>query len=122
MTAFDRFTLPVIFVAGLVGAAGVALAAAGAHLGGALIGPASTMCLAHAPAMLALAALSSARLRTAIPSALLLGIGTLLFSGDLTFKQFYGESLFPMAAPTGGMMVIIGWLVAAVGVFLPPRT
>ena len=79
------------------------------------------MCLAHAPAILALLALSP-RLRTATPAAIALGIGTLLFSGDLVFKQFVGASLFPMAAPAGGILMIVGWLVAASGALLPKRT
>jgi uncharacterized membrane protein YgdD (TMEM256/DUF423 family) len=37
-------------------------------------------------------------------------IGTTLFAGDLTLRQYAGHSLFPMAAPTGGTMMIASWL------------
>jgi uncharacterized membrane protein YgdD (TMEM256/DUF423 family) len=33
-----------------------------------------------------------------------------LFAGDLSLRQYAGHSLFPMAAPTGGMVMIAGWL------------
>lgn len=105
----------VLLMAGLCGASGVALAAAATHMGGALLGPASAMCLAHAPAMLALF-VGAERIRTATLAGLAMGLGTLLFAGDLVMKQFYGISLFPMAAPAGGMLMIGSWLVAAAGV------
>lgn len=115
MSALDAKLGPwLVVLAGLLGAAGVALAAMATHMGGDLLGPASAMCLAHAPAMLALYAASS-RLRTAIPAGALMGIGAAVFAGDLALKQFYGTSLFPLAAPSGGMMMIGGWLVAGAG-------
>ncbi|GEO85566.1 MULTISPECIES: DUF423 domain-containing protein [Alphaproteobacteria] len=114
----DRIRPLVLLLAGLIGASGVALAAAATHMGGALLGPASAMCLAHAPAMLALYA-GHKLIRPATGAGLLMGIGTVLFAGDLALKQFYGTSLFPMAAPTGGVLMMIGWLVAALGAFVP---
>jgi Uncharacterized small membrane protein len=119
----DRVRPLVVVLAGLIGAAGVALAAAATHAGGeALLGPASTMCLAHAPAMLALFA-AHRFLRTATGAALLMAVGTLLFAGDLVLKHFYGSGLFPMAAPTGGITMMISWLLAGVGALMPaPRS
>lgn len=119
MTGFcDRIRPLVLLLAGLMGACGVALAAAATHMGGALLGPASAMCLAHAPAMLALFA-GHRLIRTATGAALLMGIGTLLFAGDLVLKQVYGTGLFPMAAPTGGILMMLGWLLAGAGAFSP---
>lgn len=106
----------VVLLAGLIGAAGVAMAAAATHMGGALLGPASAMCLAHAPALLALHA-GRGSIRTATAAAFLMGFGAALFAGDLAAKQFLGFGLFPMAAPTGGMLMIAGWLVAGAGAF-----
>jgi uncharacterized membrane protein YgdD (TMEM256/DUF423 family) len=107
--------------AGLFGAAGVALAAAASHAGGeALLRPASTICLAHAPALLALA-LAGERLPLSAAAALGLTFGTLLFSGDLLARHVFGSGLFPMAAPTGGMILIASWLALAVGFALIPR-
>jgi uncharacterized membrane protein YgdD (TMEM256/DUF423 family) len=100
---------------GLLGAAGVALAAGASHGGDAhFLGSASTMCLAHAPALLALHA-GYGRLRAAGLAALLLGLGTLLFAADLVCRHAIGNGLFPLAAPTGGFMMISGWIVVSLG-------
>lgn len=99
--------------AGLIGAAGVALAAAASHAGGeALLRPASTICLAHAPALLALS-VGDERIRLARPVALGMLLGTALFAGDLAARQFLGRGLFPMAAPTGGLALIASWILLA---------
>ncbi|MFT4185243.1 MAG: DUF423 domain-containing protein [Rhizobium sp.] len=111
-----------LFVAGLLGAAGVALAAAASHGGDThFLGSASTMSLAHAPALLALHA-GYDRIRTAPLAAVLLGLGTLIFAGDLVSRHVFGSSLFPMAAPTGGMGMVAGWVVVALGAFFRKRT
>ncbi|MDO6964396.1 DUF423 domain-containing protein [Rhizobium alvei] len=119
MTAgFARLTL---FLAGLIGAAGVALSAMAAH--GAdphLIGTAASICLAHAPALLGLYA-GFDRIRTAVPASLLIGLGCLLFAGDLLYRTEAGQGLFPMSAPTGGTMMILGWVILAIGALLPAR-
>jgi len=106
-----------LFIAGILGGAGVALAAAASHGGDAhFLGAASTMCLAHAPALLALYA-GYDRIRTAPLAAVLLGLGTLIFAGDLVVRHFGGNSLFPLAAPAGGLGMIAGWAVVALGAF-----
>ncbi|MBY5758492.1 DUF423 domain-containing protein [Rhizobium leguminosarum] len=114
---------PVLYLfAGLFGVAGVALAALAAHGGGEanLAASASAMCLAHAPALLALA-LGNVRLRTAWLAGLLMIVGTLLFAGDLATLRFTGSSLFPYAAPTGGWAMMLGWLAVAAGAVLRIR-
>ncbi|MBP2236704.1 uncharacterized membrane protein YgdD (TMEM256/DUF423 family) [Sinorhizobium kostiense] len=108
-----------LFVAGLMGLFGVAAAAAASH--GAdprLLGGASAMCLAHAPALVALHG-GWAHFRTAALSALLLAVGTALFAGDLTLRHFAGHGFFPMSAPIGGLTMMAGWLAVALGCFLP---
>ncbi|MBY5915781.1 DUF423 domain-containing protein [Rhizobium leguminosarum] len=108
---------PVLYLfAGLFGVAGVALAALAAHGGGEanLAASASAMCLAHAPALLALA-LGNTRLRTAWLAGFLLIVGTLLFASDLVTLRFTGSGLFPYAAPTGGWAMMLGWLAVAAG-------
>ncbi|MBX4969927.1 DUF423 domain-containing protein [Rhizobium binae] len=108
---------PVLYLfAGLFGAAGVALAALAAHGGGQanLPASASAMCLAHAPALLALA-LGTTRLKTAWLAGFLMIVGTLLFAGDLVTLQFTAASLFPYAAPIGGWAMMLGWLAVAAG-------
>ena len=111
-----------LFFAGLLGGGGVALAAAASHGGDThFLGSASTMCLAHAPALLALYA-GYDRIRTAPLAALLLGLGTLIFAGDLISRHFGGSSLFPLAAPTGGLGMIAGWAAIALGAFFRTGT
>jgi uncharacterized membrane protein YgdD (TMEM256/DUF423 family) len=103
-----------IAYAGLAGAAGVALAAAGAH-GTALsaLTPPAYFLIMHAAAATAIAVIAT---RAAHPvgfllAALILLIGVSLFSGDIAARTFLGHRLFPMAAPTGGSIMILGWLV-----------
>ncbi|SMC39271.1 DUF423 domain-containing protein [Rhizobium sp. RU36D] len=120
MRALDRFRRLILLLAGLIGTCGVAFAALATHMGGVLLGPASAMCLAHAPAMLALY-VGHTVIRTATPAGLLMAAGTLFFAGDLALKQFLGTGLFPMAAPSGGILMMLGWLTAGAGAMLPPH-
>ena len=111
----------ILFVSGLMGASGVALAAAASHGGNTqFLGSASTMCLAHAPVLLGLY-LAYRHFRTATPAALVLGFGTLVFAGDLVARHFLGTRLFPFAAPLGGVGMMLGWLLVAAGAFMRAR-
>jgi uncharacterized membrane protein YgdD (TMEM256/DUF423 family) len=104
--------------AGLFGMCGIGLAAAASHLDDQrLLGGAALMCLVHAPALLALA-LSGQRLRLAGLSGALFILGVLLFAGDLVKRHYIGAGLFPMSAPSGGMIMMAGWLVAGLGALL----
>ncbi|WP_426238766.1 DUF423 domain-containing protein [Pararhizobium sp. DWP1-1-3] len=112
-----QFRTVTLFIAGLMGLSGVISAAAASH--GAdprLLGGASAMCLAHAPALIALYAAWPV-MRTAAISALLLSTGTALFAADLTARHFLGHGLFPMSAPTGGVLMMLGWVSVATGAF-----
>lgn len=112
----------VLFVSGLTGLSGVALAAAASHGGDThFLGNASTMCLAHAPVLLALY-IGHSTFRTATLSALALGLGTIIFAGDLVARHYLGDRLFPFAAPMGGTLMMLGWLLTAVGAFFGRRT
>jgi uncharacterized membrane protein YgdD (TMEM256/DUF423 family) len=102
---------PLLFAAGLLGASGVALSAAAAHQGIANVATAASFLLMHAPAFLALSLLSGNRLRSIGSWTLLLGL--VIFSGDLLARAYLGTRLFPMAAPSGGVLMIGGWLVIA---------
>ena len=122
MTRSERVRPVVLFLSGVLGAAGVMLAAAATHTGETyMLGNASTMCLAHAPVLLALY-IGWDRVATAMPAGLTLGLGTVLFVGDLVSRHFMGSGLFPMAAPTGGMAMIIGWLVLTASAFFRTKT
>jgi uncharacterized membrane protein YgdD (TMEM256/DUF423 family) len=112
-------------LAGAMGAAGVALAAASAHQPDATrLASASSMLLFHASAVLAtvlLAERSVIHMRLGLAAALGFVIAAALFAGDLTLRQYAGHSLFPMAAPTGGTLLIVSWLVLAVAAVWPRR-
>ncbi len=103
-----------IVLAGLLGAAGVALAAAGAH-GHPQSGldSAGYLLLVHAAATLAgAAALHQQLLARALGTAALFGlvIGAALFAADVAMRAFVGHRLFPFAAPSGGVIMIVSWL------------
>jgi uncharacterized membrane protein YgdD (TMEM256/DUF423 family) len=111
---FPRLTL---FLAGLIGAGGVIFSAMAAHGGDThLFSAAATACMAQAPALLGIY-IGWERIRTALIASALIGIGCLLFAGDLIFRTRFGHGLFPMSAPTGGTMMILGWLAVAAGAF-----
>jgi uncharacterized membrane protein YgdD (TMEM256/DUF423 family) len=119
-----RSSLALIAVGGLLGAAGVAAAAAGAH-GDAdpRIATASQFLLFHAPALAAIATAAAVfRLgRWALVPGWTLALGALLFSGDLLVRAIHGTSPVPMVAPTGGTLMILGWLALAIGVIAGGR-
>lgn len=107
-----------IALAGLLGASGITLAAAGAHAapnGG--VDGAAYMLLFHAAAVLGGAAPAQQGL---LWRPLMLGVliawiaGAALFSGDIAMRAFAGHRLFAMAAPTGGIVLIVAWLALTV--------
>ena len=106
-----------LIYAGLAGAAGVGIAAAGAHGNDmtALTSPAYFLIM-HATAAAAIIAVAT---RAEHPGAFLLAalvllVGASLFSGDIAARTLWGVRLFPMAAPIGGSTMIIGWLLLSV--------
>jgi uncharacterized membrane protein YgdD (TMEM256/DUF423 family) len=106
-------TLLIAF-AGLMGAAGVILLAAGAHAApGAGLDGAGQMLLFHAAAVIgAASALHQGLLLRPLALAVAIGliVGAVLFSGDIAMRAFAGHRLFPYAAPTGGFVLIASWL------------
>jgi uncharacterized membrane protein YgdD (TMEM256/DUF423 family) len=106
-----------LIIAGLFGAAGIALAAAGAHAAPrAGLDSAANILLFHAVAILGGAALLLQGVLSR-PLALMAlaawALGTILFSADVALRVFVGQRLFPMAAPAGGIILILAWLVLA---------
>jgi len=111
------WTLALMLVAGLLGAGGVAAAAAAAHLaapGG--MTAIAQIGMTHAAAVCALAALAARlkRPRWTLFAAILQAFGAVLFCSELAVRHFFGVSLFSMAAPTGGSLIILGWLCVSV--------
>lgn len=113
-----------LFAACLIGAWGVALLAAGAHVSGGQATTAGQMLLFHASAAMAATlgrkagSLHDMIARYAI-FAMLFGVA--LFSGDLALRAFSGSPLFAFAAPVGGTLTIIGWLGLAVSAVVPAK-
>lgn len=106
-----------LVVAGaLCGAAGVVLSAMSAHMGGGNLPTAALFLLVHASVLLFTGMQGNSRAFT-ISGGLLL-IGTVLFAGDLILRDTIGQRLFPMAAPTGGTLMIVGWLAIAVSAII----
>jgi len=111
-------TRALIAIAGLIGAAGIMLAARAAHGGDAPhLVTASSMLLFHAPVILAVVLLDDRALvqrHLAISAAIGFAAGAALFAGDLTSLDLAGHSLFPLAAPTGGTILIASWVLLTV--------
>jgi uncharacterized membrane protein YgdD (TMEM256/DUF423 family) len=122
----NRLSRVLIVLAGMMGADGVILAAASAHQADASrLGAASSMLLFHACAVLATVALAERALihaRIGFGAAIGFVIASVLFAGDLALRQYAGHGLFPMAAPTGGTLLIASWLALAVAAAWPKRS
>lgn len=97
-----------------MGTAGVALAAAAAHAApGAGLESAAYMLLFHAAAVVGGVALLDRDVMVRLPLLIAVAgwiIGAALFSGDISLRAFTGNRLFPMAAPSGGMILIAAWV------------
>ncbi len=124
-----------VAAAALAGAAGVAEAAYAAHQSQEpLLQVSSHFLLLHAAAVIAISGFSrslpqdfsekpASHFSPAILAAgTLLLIGAVFFCGDLSVRTLSGSRLFPMAAPLGGSLLIIGWLATAVAALLRLRT
>jgi uncharacterized membrane protein YgdD (TMEM256/DUF423 family) len=114
-----------IGIAAFFGCAGIVFAAAGAHAKpGSGLDSAGHMLLFHASAVIAACAAIAGGLASrpfGIAAAIVLLVGVALFSGDLALRAYTGHRLFPMAAPTGGIVMIAGWALLALAAFLALR-
>src|SRR5262249_45521595 len=117
----NLMTLVLILIAGLMGASGGVLSAAAAHgKSGMGLDGGGYLLLFHAVAVLSGVALLQQGL---LLRPLVLGVvsgwvlGSALFAGDIALRAFVYR-LFPMAAPTGGVVLILAWLALAVAAIL----
>jgi uncharacterized membrane protein YgdD (TMEM256/DUF423 family) len=114
-----------IALAAIMGADGVILAAASAHLADAArLAAASSMLLFHATAILGAVALAERSLihaRLGLAAGFGFVVAGALFAGDLTLRQYAGHSLFAFAAPVGGTLLIASWLFLALAAVWPRR-
>jgi uncharacterized membrane protein YgdD (TMEM256/DUF423 family) len=104
-----------IALAGVMGAAGVVLTAAGAHgKPGVGLDSAGFLLLIHAAAVLGGVALARQGLvMRPLGIVTLCGfvLGAGLFAADVSARAYVGSRLFPFAAPAGGLILIASWLV-----------
>ena len=107
-----------IAAGGVAGAVGVMAAAAASHMGESRnLAAIAAICLAHGPALLALG-LAAPTGRLFRIAAAFLAVGTLIFAADLGMREWQGVSLFPGAAPLGGVGMIGGWVLVVVAALL----
>ncbi len=125
----EKWASLLVVLAALAGAAGVAEAASAAHqsdepllqTSSHLLQTSSLFLLLHATAVIAIAGFAHAfphKSKSMLGAASLLLLGCIVFCGDLSMRAFMVSRLFPMAAPLGGSLLIIGWLATAVSAFL----
>ncbi|MEJ5079459.1 MULTISPECIES: DUF423 domain-containing protein [unclassified Ochrobactrum] len=100
-------------LAGLCGGLAIAAYAGAAHGGENHLSAIAPLLLGHAPALLVLSLIVPNSRVASIGGAILLA-GLALFCGDLFMRDMAGSRLFPMAAPTGGSLMILGWLIVGV--------
>ena len=103
-----------IALAGLMGAAGIMLTAAGAHSKpGVGLDSAGYLLLIHAATLVAgVAAARQGLILRPLGLIVLWGfvIGAGLFASDVAARAYLGHRLFPFAAPAGGSLLILAWL------------
>jgi uncharacterized membrane protein YgdD (TMEM256/DUF423 family) len=109
-----------------MGAAGVGLAAAAAHVtSGASLQTAAFMLVLHAAAVAALASLLDRDLvwrPLGLAAAFGVALGASLFAADIACRTFAEARLFPMAAPIGGTLMILAWVALALAAAVRPMT
>ena len=102
----------------LAGFLGIMLSAVARHRPGTMyLELVAQFLLFHAPVFLGLAALLAAHVvhpRAGAWAAGAFGLGLILFCGDLASRDFLGQPLFAMAAPTGGTILMGGWLLIGI--------
>jgi uncharacterized membrane protein YgdD (TMEM256/DUF423 family) len=112
--AARKWTCAAVALAGLTGATGIILAATAAHsVPDPRLQTAAIFLLLHAAAALAACGLSVAIPRDGVwflGAAGLFLFGSLIFGADLSVRALSGTRLFPMAAPLGGILLIVGWI------------
>ena len=112
----------ILGIAALWGLFGVILLAMGSHPPAAsVLATGGSFLLFHAAAVLAInnTALLSGW-RRALPVALLL-TGSGIFGLETLIHGTTGILAFQMLAPVGGGVAILGWLVLAIGAFMPDK-
>lgn len=115
----ERILLALGALAGLLG---VAFSAMATHLTGAgTLEVSASFLLFHAAALVGLSALlmgGHVGRKAALLAGWVLVAGLALFSGDLALRALAGRALFANAAPTGGVLLMLGWFGVGVAAFV----
>jgi uncharacterized membrane protein YgdD (TMEM256/DUF423 family) len=115
----NKWVLIITTLSGLAGGTGVVLAGVAAHGGSdPILETGARFLLLHAVAALGVAALANNLPRRRgffLGAAFLLLAGAFLFCADLAARALGGSRLFPMAAPIGGTLLILGWAWLSLG-------
>lgn len=116
-----------IVLGAVFGFLGTAASAAATHVTGpgTGLGTAANFLLFHASALIGVAVLVRVGLVHAVAGRIggaLVFLGVALFAGELALRATKGLTLFPMAAPTGGTILLAGWLTIAIAALLPARS
>ena len=113
-----------IVLASLSGLLGVGLSAVARLPPVTWAAAAAQFLLFHAPALLALVALIAVGAVSPMlgqVAGYMLVLGLALFCGDLSRRAFSGVALFPRAAPSGGILLMLGWLLVGISAVLRLR-
>lgn len=106
-----------IAVAGLLGGAGVALAATAAHVHGSdALRAAAQLAMVHAVAAIGLIAVAGRSLRPRLWNSIagVMLLGAVLFVGSVSLRVLADLRHLSMLAPLGGSLTILTWLAVSV--------
>lgn len=108
-----RWTCVLVGLAALSGASGVTELAAAAHtIKDPLLSTSGNLLIVNAAAVIAIGAAAN-RKSWLLVGATTLFAGSLLFCGELSVHAFLQQRPFPLLAPIGGTLMILGWLITA---------
>ncbi|WP_310619607.1 DUF423 domain-containing protein [Flexibacterium corallicola] len=101
-----------LILGGFCGVTAIITAAAASHMTtNPFLGIISSLTMMHAAAFVALGlAYDKTGSKLVAFGMILIFAGLSLFCGDLGLRMFVGTKLFDKAAPTGGFLMILGWL------------
>lgn len=102
---------------GLFGAGGIAAYAAASHIGGYYTAVAPVL-LGNAAALFGFFIATKTNIVMRLSGVLIIS-GVLLFAADIMTRELWSDRLFPYAAPLGGTINILGWLLLFIAAFLP---
>ncbi|MDX2288645.1 MAG: DUF423 domain-containing protein [Hyphomicrobiaceae bacterium] len=117
-------TTLLVALAGLLGASGVGLAAAAAHVtGGEAVRAAAEIAMVHAAAVVALVAFAGQTVRPALWRAVaaIMLLGAVMFTAAVASGSLLNFKPIPALAPIGGSLTIASWLAVTIAALWSAR-